>query len=238
MDLWNKDYEKAIETGKQIKKLLRKNEKEKKKAKNRAILRGKITEFNQNVKFLIHQLNNDYIKNDKNYSRNESTYKYKVSTLEKMKRDISEMYEDYASTNDEVGAVTPAAGLFPYNTSFNITIDYLNDFDNENNPYLSELNKEELLLKQHNLMKLQDEQLNFLEGTTHNLKNISYNINNELQVHNELLDDIDRDVDETNNLLNRNRNIFSRVTNNTSNYFLYMIIAVLTTTLVLFIIIL
>lgn len=225
MDLWDKDYEKAIQTGKEIKKILRQNEKEKKKAKNRAILRGKITEFNQNVRFLQHQLNNDYIKNDKQYSKNESKYKYKVSTLEKMKREIMNLYEDFASTNEE-------------DASFNINMDFLNDLGNENDSYLNDLNREELLLKQKNLMKLQDEQLSFLEGTTHNLKNISYNINNELRVHNELLDDIDRDVDETNNLLNRNRNIFERVTNNTSNYFLYVIIAVLTTSLVLFIIIL
>lgn len=225
MDLWDKDYEKAVQTGKEIKKILRQNEKEKKKAKNRAILRGKITEFNQSVRFLQHQLNNDYIKNDKQYIKNESKYKYKVSTLEKMKRDIMNLYEDFASTNEE-------------DASFNINMDFLNDMDNENGSYLNDLNKEQLLLKQQNLMKLQDEQLSFLEGTTHNLKNISYNINNELRVHNELLDDIDRDVDETNNLLNRNRNIFERVTNNTSNYFLYVIIAVLTTSLVLFIIIL
>lgn len=225
MDLWDKDYEKAIQIGKEIKKILKKNEKDKKKAKNRAILRGKITEFNQTVRFLQHQLNNDYIKNDKLYSRNESKYKDKICTLEKMKRDIMNLYEDFASTNEEDAA-------------FNINMDFLNDLDNENGSYLNDLNREELLLKQQNLMKLQDEQLSFLEGTTHNLKNISYNINNELRVHNELLDDIDRDVDETNNLLSRNRNIFERVTNNTSNYFLYVIIAVLTTSLVLFIIIL
>ncbi|SBT01068.1 SNARE protein, putative [Plasmodium malariae] len=223
MELWDKDYKKAIETGKEIKQIIKESEKGKKRTKNRAILRGKITEFNQNIRFLLHQLDNDYIKNDKNYNKNE--YKRKVSALEKMKKEISNLYEEYSLTNDE-------------NTSFNITMDFLNDFDNDNNPYLNSLNKEELLLKQHNLMKLQDEQLNFLEGTTHNLKNISYNINNEIQVHNELLDDIDRDMDETNNLLNRNRNIFERVTNNTSNYFLYIIIAILTTTLVLFIIIL
>ncbi|GAW81260.1 hypothetical protein, conserved [Plasmodium gonderi] len=225
MDLWEKDYEKALQTGKEIKKILKKNEKEKKKAKNRAILRGKITEFNQNIRFLQHQLNNDYIKNDKLYSKNESKYQNKVSTLEKMKKEIMNLYEDYASTNEE-------------EASFNINMNFLNDFDNENKSYLNDLNKEELLLKQQNLMKLQDEQLNFLEGTTHNLKNISYNINNELQVHNELLDDIDREVDETNNLLNRNRNIFERVTSNTSNFFLYVIISVLTVSLFLLIIIL
>ncbi|KAI4837686.1 SNARE protein [Plasmodium brasilianum] len=195
MELWDKDYKKAIETGKEIKQIIKESEKGKKRTKNRAILRGKITEFNQNIRFLLHQLDNDYIKNDKNYNKNE--YKRKVSALEKMKKEISNLYEEYSLTNDE-------------NTSFNITMDFLNDFDNDNNPYLNSLNKEELLLKQHNLMKLQDEQLNFLEGTTHNLKNISYNINNEIQVHNELLDDIDRDMDETNNLLNRNRNIFER----------------------------
>ncbi|KJP85692.1 hypothetical protein AK88_04669 [Plasmodium fragile] len=225
MDLWDKDYEKAIQTGKEIKKILKKNEKEKKKAKNRAILRGKITEFNQSFRFLEHQLNNDYIKNDKVYIKNESKYKNKMSTLEKLKKDIMNLYEDFASTHEE-------------DASFNINMDFMNDLDNENGSYLNDLNKEELLLKQQNLMKLQDEQLSFLEGTTHNLKNISYNINSELRMHNELLDDIDRDVDETNNLLNRNRNIFERVTNNTSNYFLYVIIAVLTTSLVFFIIIL
>ncbi|CRG96562.1 SNARE protein, putative [Plasmodium gallinaceum] len=225
MDLWEKDYQKALENGKEIKKILRKNEKEKKKAKNRAILRGKITEFNQNIKFLTHQLNNDYIKNDKIYQRNEAKYKSKISILEKLKKDISILYEDFTLTND--GEV-----------SFSINMENLNGFDNENDLYINDLNKEELLLKQQSLIKLQDEQLNFLEGTTHNLKNISYSINNELNVHNELLDDIDKDIDETNNLLNRNRNIFTRVTSNTSNYFLYVIIAILTTTLILFIIIL
>ncbi|CRH00365.1 SNARE protein, putative [Plasmodium relictum] len=225
MDLWEKDYQKALENGKEIKKILRQNEKEKKKAKNRAILRGKITEFNQNIKFLTHQLNNDYIKNDKIYQRNITKYKNKMCTLEKLKKEISTLYEDFTSTNKE-------------DVSLSINMDNINDFDNENDLYINDLNKEELLLKQQSLIKLQDEQLNFLEGTTHNLKNISYNINNELNVHNELLDDIDKDIDETNNLLNRNRNIFTRVTSNTSNYFLYVIIGILTTTLILFIILL
>ncbi|SOV74537.1 SNARE protein, putative [Plasmodium sp. gorilla clade G3] len=225
MDLWDKDYQKALQTGKDIKKLLKQSEKEKKKAKNKAILRGKITEFNQSVKFLVHQLNNDYIKNDKHFIKNETKYMNKVSALEKVKKEIGTLYEDYASTNEG-------------ELSLNMNMELLNEFENEENTYLNDLNKEQLLLKQNKLMKLQDEQLNFLEGTTHNLKNISYNINNEIQVHNELLDDIDRDMEETNNLLDRNRNIFERVTSNTSNYFLYFLIVILTASLIFFIMIL
>ncbi|VWU48101.1 SNARE protein, putative [Hepatocystis sp. ex Piliocolobus tephrosceles] len=225
MDLWNKDYEKAIETGKRIKKLLKQKEKGKDKTKNRAMLRGEITEFNQNVKFLYHQLDNDYIKNDKNYIKNESKYKSKLSSLDKIKAEIAKLYEAYVTTNTD-------------SDSFNINMNFLNDYGNENNTHLNELNKEAFMMKQENLMKLQDEQLTFLEGTTHNLKNISYNINSELQIHNELLDDIDRDVDETNNLLSRNRNIFHRVTNTSSNLYLYFLIILLTITLFLLIIIL
>ncbi|CAD2099377.1 SNARE protein, putative [Plasmodium vinckei brucechwatti] len=225
MDIWDTDYEKAIETGKEIKKLLRKNESERKKAKNRAILRGKITEFNQNMKFLIHQLNNDYIKNDIRYKSNEGKYRSKVELLETMKNDISELYEEYGTNNES-------------NTSYNITMDFVNNFDSRDGSYINDINREELMLKQHNMMRLQDEQLEFLEGTTQNLKSISYNINNEIQVHNEILDDIDRDVDETRDLLDRNRNMFTRIINSTSNAYLYMIIFLLTVTLFFLIIIL
>ncbi|SCM25578.1 SNARE protein, putative [Plasmodium chabaudi chabaudi] len=202
MDIWDTDYEKAIETGKEIKKLLRKNESERKKAKNRAILRGKITEFNQNMKFLIHQLNNDYIKNDIRYKSNEGKYRSKVELLETMKNDISELYEEYGTNNES-------------STSYNITMDFVNNFDSRDGSYINDISREELMLKQHNMMRLQDEQLEFLEGTTQNLKNISYNINSEIQVHNEILDDIDRDVDETRDLLDRNRNMFTRIINST-----------------------
>ncbi|SCM23496.1 SNARE protein, putative [Plasmodium chabaudi chabaudi] len=225
MDIWDTDYEKAIETGKEIKKLLRKNESERKKAKNRAILRGKITEFNQNMKFLIHQLNNDYIKNDIRYKSNEGKYRSKVELLETMKNDISELYEEYGTNNES-------------STSYNITMDFVNNFDSRDGSYINDISREELMLKQHNMMRLQDEQLEFLEGTTQNLKNISYNINSEIQVHNEILDDIDRDVDETRDLLDRNRNMFTRIINSTSNSYLYMIIFLLTVTLFFLIIIL
>ncbi|KEG03759.1 SNARE protein, putative [Plasmodium vinckei vinckei] len=225
MDIWDTDYEKAIETGKEIKKLLRKNENERKKAKNRAILRGKITEFNQNMKFLIHQLNNDYIKNDIRYKSNEREYRSKVELLETMKNDISELYEEYGTNNES-------------STSYNITMDFVNNFDSRDGSYINDISREELMLKQHNMMRLQDEQLEFLEGTTQNLKSISYNINSEIQVHNEILDDIDRDVDETRDLLDRNRNMFTRIINSTSNSYLYMIIFLLTVTLFFLIIIL
>ncbi|CDU19639.1 hypothetical protein YYC_01088 [Plasmodium yoelii 17X] len=225
MDIWDTDYEKTIETGKEIKKILRKNENDRKKAKNRAILRGKIAEFNQNMKFLIHQLNNDYIKNDIRYKSNEEKYMSKVDFLETMKKDISELYEEYGTNNES-------------NTSYNITMDFVNNFDSRDGSYITDISREELMLKQHNIMRLQDEQLEFLEGTTQNLKSISYNINNEIQVHNEILDDIDRDMDETSDLLDRNRNIFTRITNSTSNYYLYMLICLLTVTLFFLIIIL
>ncbi|CXI84180.1 SNARE protein, putative [Plasmodium berghei] len=225
MDIWDTDYEKTIETGKEIKKILRKNENDRKRAKNRAILRGKIAEFNQNMKFLIHQLNNNYIKNDIRYKSNEEKYMSKVEFLETMKKDILDLYEEYGTNNES-------------NISYNITMDFVNNFDSRNGSYINEINREELMLKQHNIMRLQDEQLEFLEGTTQNLKSISYNINNEIQVHNEILDDIDRDMDETSDLLDRNSNIFTRITNNTSNYYLYMLICLLTVTLFFFIIIL
>lgn len=225
MDLWERDYQKAVEVGNEIKKILGQKKKESKKAKNRAILRGKITQLNQIVQFLSNQLNNEYIKRDNHYVKNEATYINRLNALENMKNEISSLYENYASTNDE--------------DAYNIHMERLNEYyDEEKETGISDLSKEEFLLKQQNLMKLQDEQLDFLEGTTHNLKNISYTINTELNVHNELLDDISRDFDETNDLLNRNTNVFARITRSASNFVLYLIIGILTTTLILFIIIL
>lgn len=224
MDLWERDYRKALEVSEEMKSLLAQKNKEKMKAKNRAILRGRIAELNRSVKYLSDLLNSDYIKKEKQYVQNETDYKNKLTILEKRKKEIATMYEDFASTN--------------YEESFEYNMENLNDYERDLEENLTDLDKEELLLKQQNLMRLQDEQLDFLEGSAYNLKNISYNINNEINVHNEILDEMDRDLEETSDLLNRNRNFFTRLTRNTSNCTLYILIAILTTTLMLFIIIL
>lgn len=224
MDLWEKDYKKALKVGNEIKGILE-NKKNNKQAKYRAILRGKITEFQQSVNFLKNQLNSEYIKKDKYYIQNEHKYRKRLNLLETMKNELSMLYDNYAATSQEDVDSYHMEGLNEY-------------YDEENEIGLNELGKEELLLKEERLKKLQDEQLDFLEGTAQNLKNISYTINSEINIHNELLDNIDRDFDETNILLNRNANLVTRITRSASNFFLYVIIGLLTTSLILFIIIL
>lgn len=78
-------------------------------------------------------------------------------------------------------------------------------------------------------------QLNSLDGSATNIRNYSANIRDEVSLHSRLLQSTNEDMDNAQDLINRNYRIFSDVVRRSSKRWLYFVIVALAAILMILI---
>jgi len=88
---------------------------------------------------------------------------------------------------------------------------------------------------QDEIIKAQDDQLDYLEGTVHNLKSIGFGISDEIDLHQRLLGELNDAVENAGSRVHTNRTLMARISQRSSSSYLVCLIVVLIIILILLI---
>eukprot|EP01016_Furgasonia_blochmanni_P047280 TRINITY_DN6933_c0_g1_i11.p1 TRINITY_DN6933_c0_g1~~TRINITY_DN6933_c0_g1_i11.p1 ORF type:complete len:266 (-),score=36.60 TRINITY_DN6933_c0_g1_i11:227-1024(-) len=175
-----------------------------------ALLRGQLQDFNSEIDGLMQRIGN-YERAPGQYNLTQAEIERRRNMVTPLKSSLDELQKKATVRNQKQNT-----NLFDENKvnsqRFNEVVDTKN------------MSNQEMLSMQNNMMKDQDDQLDVLLGTVGNIKKIGKNINEELDVHHKLLDDLDDGVSRNINKMEKTQGKLQDFMQKSSNCCLYSII--------------
>lgn len=236
--LWSHDFSKAQEKSRTVEQALQQRPQP---GAQGSVQRSEYARWSARVRGQLKQLEQDYIALQRSLdSLSRDSQKYNLTRKEITKREdmlhraktlLTEMQESFKNQaaargpgSPSPGSPTVGASPWASGSSSNSAV---------KSAELASMNDNALLQRQEQVLRQQDDNLADLEGTVQNLKHIGNVINQEIGLHNRMLDAANDELDETNDRLSRTQRLMGRVLQKTKTCKLKLAIAGLAAALII-----